>query len=232
MGNEQNPIKGAEFERKCLAFFAEAGIELQRPFLVPVGVNEYKKGHKFDLGSEECKVIVECKCHTWTSGNNAPSAKMSTWNEAMYYFYICPPGYRKIFCVLKSEKDGQTLSEYYIRRHREFIPGDVEIWEYDIIFGKAKVVFNSKHNPNTLANDKNELQTNESKPIERGQINRNDQRNLGRSEPFHKGTDHRQYVYIIQCTKCGHIYGANGSDVFQRKCPKCQDGRPGVQLNI
>ena len=143
MGNEQNPIKGAEFEKRCFAFFAQNGIELQRPFRVSVGVNGYKKEHKFDLGSENSKVVVECKCHTWTSGNNAPSAKMSTWNEAMYYFQICPPGYRKIFFVLRSVKDGQTLSEYYIRRHKELIPDDVEIWEYDTNLEKAEVVFSS-----------------------------------------------------------------------------------------
>ena len=106
-------------------------------------VDDGKNAVLFDLGSENSKVVVECKCHTWTSGNNAPSAKMSTWNEAMYYFQICPPGYRKIFFVLRSVKDGQTLSEYYIRRHKELIPDDVEIWEYDTNLEKAEVVFSS-----------------------------------------------------------------------------------------
>ena len=231
MGNEHNPRKGAEFEKRCLAFFEETGVELQRPFSLPVGVNGYKKGHKFDLGSEESNIVVECKCHTWTNGNNAPSAKMSTWNEAMYYFQVCPPGYRKIFCVLKSVKDGQTLSEYYIRRHKELIPDDVEIWEYDADLQKAKVVFGSPNYPNKQIKKSNELKPNNSESSEQRQINRNGQRDLGRSDSPLKGTDHCQYVHIMQCTKCGNVYGANGSDVFQRKCPQCQSGRPGLQLN-
>ena len=231
MGNEHNPRRGADFEKNCLAFFADIGIELQRPFSIPVGVNGYKKGHKFDLGSEQSNIVVECKCHTWTNGNNAPSAKMSTWNEAMYYFQICPPGYRKIFCVLKSIREGQTLSEYYIRRHKELIPDDVEIWEYDIEMKKAESVYNSTRSPNTQVKEDYELRSNKPKSIERGRINRNGQRNLGRFEPLQKGTDHCQYIYIMQCTKCGNIYGANGSDVFQRKCPQCQNGCPGLLLN-
>jgi hypothetical protein len=44
------------------------------------------------------------------------------------------------------------------------------------------------------------------------------------------GTDHNQYVYQIACSSCGLVYGANGSDIFERKCPNCQDGRPGMSL--
>ena len=43
------------------------------------------------------------------------------------------------------------------------------------------------------------------------------------------GNDHMQYIYILRCGKCGHKYGANGSDIFQRKCPKCGGGRPGLE---
>jgi len=60
-----------------------------------------------------------------------------------------------------------------------------------------------------------------------GYINTHGQKNLGRTEPQRAGTDHCQYVYILQCSKCGHKYGSNGSDIFQRKCPSCQGGRTG-----
>jgi len=43
-----------------------------------------------------------------------------------------------------------------------------------------------------------------------------------------KGTDHLQYSYRMECLICGYVYGANGSDVFQRNCPKCQNGMPGI----
>ncbi len=44
------------------------------------------------------------------------------------------------------------------------------------------------------------------------------------------GDDHLQYTYQLGCSHCGHNYGANGSDIFERKCPKCQDGKPGLAL--
>ncbi len=48
-----------------------------------------------------------------------------------------------------------------------------------------------------------------------------------------EGTDFGQRAYKMHCEnrenpECGHIYGANGSDVFERKCPSCQGGRPGI----
>jgi len=42
------------------------------------------------------------------------------------------------------------------------------------------------------------------------------------------GTDHGQTAYKLECLICNNIYGANGSDIFQRKCPSCQDGMPGI----
>lgn len=44
------------------------------------------------------------------------------------------------------------------------------------------------------------------------------------------GTDFGQYVYELRCKPCGNVYGANGSDIHLRKCPKCQGGRPGLAL--
>lgn len=61
-----------------------------------------------------------------------------------------------------------------------------------------------------------------------GYVNRNHQLCTG-----HRGiagTDHFQVSYRLLClaVDCGHIYGANGTDVFQRKCPSCQGGAPGI----
>jgi hypothetical protein len=44
------------------------------------------------------------------------------------------------------------------------------------------------------------------------------------------GTDNLQRVYQLACSHCGDVYGANGSDIHERKCPKCQGGRPGLAL--
>ena len=45
-----------------------------------------------------------------------------------------------------------------------------------------------------------------------------------------RGTDHNARVYELKCRRCGHHYGANGTDIHDRKCPQCQSGRPGLQL--
>lgn len=57
-----------------------------------------------------------------------------------------------------------------------------------------------------------------------GYINKNNQQNLG--ETGQEGSDYGQHFYKMKCLKCGYEYKANGSDIWQRKCPKCQAGRP------
>lgn len=44
------------------------------------------------------------------------------------------------------------------------------------------------------------------------------------------GTDHNQLVYVMRCGSCGHEYGVNGSDIFQRRCPHHDNGRPGLPI--
>jgi hypothetical protein len=56
-----------------------------------------------------------------------------------------------------------------------------------------------------------------------GFINKNNQRNNGRTEL--PGTDHCQYFYEMECLNCNKKYYANGSDIWQRKCPSCQNGK-------
>ena len=59
-----------------------------------------------------------------------------------------------------------------------------------------------------------------------GYTNRNNQTVLrGTNLP---GNDHNQYVYVLRCGNCGHEYGSNGSDNFQRRCPACDGGAPGL----
>lgn len=62
-----------------------------------------------------------------------------------------------------------------------------------------------------------------------GTTNRNGQQVIRRTDQV--GNDHNQVVYIILCNRCGHRYGANGSDLFQRKCPRCGGGRPGLEID-
>lgn len=59
-----------------------------------------------------------------------------------------------------------------------------------------------------------------------GYVNRNQQGVVARTDL--QGTDHLQYVYELSCSRRGHHYGANGSDIRQRKCPEGQGGAPGL----
>jgi len=38
--------------------------------------------------------------------------------------------------------------------------------------------------------------------------------------------DHHPRIYVLRCGTCGHENGANGSDIFQRKCPRHDGGAP------
>jgi hypothetical protein len=59
-----------------------------------------------------------------------------------------------------------------------------------------------------------------------GYVNRNDQ--IVVRDTNRPGNDHLQYVYILACQRCQNEYGANGSDIWLRKCPACQNGAPGL----
>jgi hypothetical protein len=138
VGSVSNAHAGSDFESVARAFFAHQGVELTRNFAAPVGVGEQKKLHRFDLGSADPPVLVECKSHTWTQGGNMPSAKMTVWNEAMYYFHLAPATYRKILFVLKHSRRDVTLAAYYLKTHGHMVPRGVEIWEYDLISSAAE----------------------------------------------------------------------------------------------
>lgn len=133
VGVTSNAHVGADFEKKALSFFQKQGINLSRHFSLELGFYVNKKLHRFDLGSTNPKIIVECKSHTWTKGGIVPSAKMATWNEAMLFFYLAPEDFRKVFFTLHDRRNnhGETLVSYYKRTYYHIIPKDVEFIEFD-----------------------------------------------------------------------------------------------------
>lgn len=132
-GSKSNTHVGRAFESVAQEYFRQQGVMLGTNYSVPVGVSVKKKNRKFDLGSDEPPVLVECKSHRWTSSGNVPSAKITVWNEAMYYFKLAPPRYRKVLFVLHdfSKKRDETLAAYYVRNYCHLIPKGVEILEYN-----------------------------------------------------------------------------------------------------
>jgi hypothetical protein len=136
IGSVSNAHVGADFERVALTFFARQGIALSRNFRLEIGLSR-KKPHCFDLGTAREKIIVECKSHRWTAGAHVPSAKMTVWNEAMYYFHLAPTGYRRILFVLhdKRMKEKESLLAYYKKTYYHLIPDGVEFMEWDEVTG-------------------------------------------------------------------------------------------------
>lgn len=131
--NSDNPSRGRNLEMIARAIIeGSLGIVLQENFSISVGLSRSKeKAHRFDLGCSNPRIIVECKNHGWTAGGNAPSAKMSVWNEAMLYFLAAPKNYRKIMFIPRRIHKGRSLFEYYVERYGHLIPDGVEFWEYN-----------------------------------------------------------------------------------------------------
>ena len=144
-GSKSNAHVGRDFENAIQSYFENNNLSLNARVSVQIGING-KKHHSFDLGNEEKKVLVECKAHKWTESDKVPSAKLTVWNEAMYFFHAAPPGFRKLLVVLHdfSSKRNETLGEYYIRTYAHLIPNDVEIWEYNEISKEGKILNNQR----------------------------------------------------------------------------------------
>ena len=132
-GSTSNSHVGRAFEDRARKALAKCGLRLNPDHKVLCGLGTVRKNHSFDLGSENPRVIVECKSHTWTSGGNVPSAKMKNWAEAMFYFHMAPLDYRKIFFVERSVRRdrSESLLSYFLRTQAHMIPPDVEFWELD-----------------------------------------------------------------------------------------------------
>jgi hypothetical protein len=141
MSNSDNPRRGAAFEGAVRRFFERRGTHLEPHYAVDVGARSVRKSRRFDLGCAEPATLVECKRHTWTGGGNAPSAKLSVWNEAMFYFLIAPRKYRKMLVVLRNERRGESLVAHYLRRFSHLVPTGVEIWEVDSEGRSGRAVF-------------------------------------------------------------------------------------------
>lgn len=138
-----NKHRGDKFTQQVQNYFKTKGINLEPEYKVSVGLStKYKKQHAFDLGNAD--MLVECKCYDWTEGNNNPSAKLSTLNEAMLYLFTASKRCKMVFMKQTSRKGkhSETLAGYYVRLHRPFIPDDVEIWEFNETNGDANKIWN------------------------------------------------------------------------------------------
>ncbi len=115
IGSVSNAHVGRAFELEAFEYFQRTeGLTLQPNFPLAIGIDEIKKSHRFDLGSENPSVLIECKSHHWTESGGVPIAKLTVWNEAMFYFYLAPDQYRKVLVVLLSEhpRRAESLAQF------------------------------------------------------------------------------------------------------------------------
>lgn len=128
---KSNYVIGKEFEDlSCKVLTEQFNTKLRDEFAsIKIGTNEEKE-HDFDLASADQSIVVECKAYTWTEGDNTPSGKISTFNEAVYFLSFLPKDTIKILCIKKAynSKKGKTLAEYYVSQYGHIL-GDVIILE-------------------------------------------------------------------------------------------------------
>lgn len=129
--NSENPKVGKEFQKRVLKIATD---RFQQSFIeekaVPIG--KPAKDHKFDVVSVDGKRVIECKYYSWTNGNNVPSAKMATLNEAVLYMRNLPEDTHKILVMKKDVRvsNGESLAQYYVRINGHLLD-DIEVWEVD-----------------------------------------------------------------------------------------------------
>jgi hypothetical protein len=116
-----------------------AGLKWKRVDLVN-GIVKIRKNIVYVRGK---KIYKRPKTESSIRDINVPSAKLTTWDQAMLYFYLAPRSYRKIFFVKKdiNPKTKESLCKYYLRTHSHVIPNEVEFWEIDEVKGEVERVF-------------------------------------------------------------------------------------------
>jgi len=85
--------------------------------------------HKFDLVSADGEIVIECKSYTWTNGQNIPSAKVSTANEAL--FFLSRVNAERKMLVMQDDFNhkGQSLVNKYVEWYGGLMD-DTEVWRY------------------------------------------------------------------------------------------------------
>lgn len=129
--NIENPKVGKVFQELVLKSM-EKKFDVAFDMEVAISIGKPSKNHKFDCVSKDGKIIVECKCYTWTNTGNVPSAKLMGLNEALFYMSYLPDDLTKILCIKKSVYPGknETLAEYYCRIDGHLLR-DVKVYEAD-----------------------------------------------------------------------------------------------------
>lgn len=131
MANCDNPRVGKKFQElvcNLMRDYFQTGFQMETPMCI----GKPPKTHKFDCVSLDKKIVVECKCYSWTESGNIPAAKLMGLNEAVFYMSYLPSDIRKIIAIKKAVYPGkmETLAQYYCRIDGHLLEG-IEIVEVD-----------------------------------------------------------------------------------------------------
>lgn len=116
---------------------------MKQPFEIEkkIAIGSPSKLHRFDVASCDGRIVVECKCYTWTESGNVPSAKIGFVNEAAFYLSFLPDCVGKAIVMLHAThpKRNESLAEYYFRTNRHLL-GNIKVYEYDEVTCEMKLV--------------------------------------------------------------------------------------------
>ena len=140
--NSENPKIGRRFQEKVKQWFEmneKTTFELEYPILIGYPA----KLHKFDIADKSQKIVIECKSYTYTNTGNIPSAKLTTLNEAIFYFSFLSTETEKVLVMAYAThpRRKETLAEYYIRINGHLL-GDVKVWEYNTETNEMRMIKN------------------------------------------------------------------------------------------
>ena len=131
MSNSDHSRIGAFFQKQVMKWFHDKyGIEFELEKKIPIG--EPPMDHKFDIASEDGRIVIECKRYTWTKTGNVPSAKLRSVNEAALFLSFLENVEEKYIVMLKTHhpNKSESLAEYYYRTNGHLLRG-TKVAEFD-----------------------------------------------------------------------------------------------------
>lgn len=138
--NSDNPKVGKDFQLVVKRWF-EVNTQLEFELEKKIAIGTPAKLHSFDVAEKKGRIVIECKCYTWTESGNVPSAKMGFANEAAFYLSFLPDDVEKNIVMLKAThpKRTETLAEYYFRTNRHLL-GKAKVMEFDVVDNNMRIV--------------------------------------------------------------------------------------------
>lgn len=123
--------KGKDFEEKVKTKLEDKyKVKFSSKFIL---IGNPPKNHKFDLVSEDNKIIIACKDNSWSRTNQPPHGKIKSMLTDILYFLKASKDSQKILVLRRyhNEKLKETLAEYFVRINKHLLEG-IQVLELDV----------------------------------------------------------------------------------------------------